>query len=44
MDQCIEMFSPTYNADYTFAAVEKYSKKYGGAANYKVNTFLYDGV
>uniref|UniRef100_A0A914E7H4 Serine carboxypeptidase n=1 Tax=Acrobeloides nanus TaxID=290746 RepID=A0A914E7H4_9BILA len=35
VDQCIEMFSPTYNADFTFAAVEKYSQKYGGAANYK---------
>uniref|UniRef100_A0AC34Q0L5 Serine carboxypeptidase S28 n=1 Tax=Panagrolaimus sp. JU765 TaxID=591449 RepID=A0AC34Q0L5_9BILA len=34
VDQCIELFNSTYNADYTFAQVEKYRKVFGAAKNY----------
>lgn len=36
MDQCIEFFSSEFNADFTFAQVDKYVKLYGGNKNYKV--------
>lgn len=35
VDQCIEMFNSTYNADFTFKQVEKYRQMFGATQNYK---------
>uniref|UniRef100_A0A7E4UZ86 Serine protease K12H4.7 n=1 Tax=Panagrellus redivivus TaxID=6233 RepID=A0A7E4UZ86_PANRE len=35
VDQCIDMFGPEFKLDFTYAQVDKYLEKFGGAKHYK---------